>query len=68
MNIWGSGFLICVPMLEEWKTPEGIKVIDGWSFQVRSLLRIFFVQRTHFQQFSSECVLTRSFLDSAEFP
>ncbi|KAJ6559109.1 DNA mismatch repair protein MutS [Mycena vulgaris] len=28
------GFLICVPMLEEWKTPEGIKVIDGWSFQV----------------------------------
>ncbi|KAJ7147040.1 DNA mismatch repair protein MutS [Mycena crocata] len=30
------GFLICVPMLEEWKTPEGIQVIDGWSFQVRS--------------------------------
>ncbi|KAJ7784480.1 DNA mismatch repair protein MutS [Mycena metata] len=30
------GFLICVPMLEEWKTPEGIKVIDGWSFQFSS--------------------------------
>jgi hypothetical protein len=29
------GFLICVPMLEEWKTPEGIKVVDGWGFQVR---------------------------------
>lgn len=21
-------------MLDEWKTEEGIKVIDGWSFQV----------------------------------
>ncbi|KAJ6585066.1 DNA mismatch repair protein MutS [Mycena capillaripes] len=31
------GFLICVPMLEEWKTPEGIKVIDGWSFQSQEM-------------------------------
>ncbi|KAJ7610685.1 DNA mismatch repair protein MutS [Mycena rosella] len=30
------GFLICIPMLEEWKTPEGIKIIDGWSFQFSS--------------------------------
>jgi hypothetical protein len=28
------GFLICVPMLEQWQTEEGIQVIDGWSFQV----------------------------------
>ncbi|KAH7919581.1 hypothetical protein BV22DRAFT_1108014 [Leucogyrophana mollusca] len=28
------GFLICVPMLEEWKTEDGITVLDGWTFQV----------------------------------
>ncbi|EGO23820.1 hypothetical protein SERLADRAFT_450137 [Serpula lacrymans var. lacrymans S7.9] len=27
------GFLLCVPMQELWQT-EGIKVLDGWSFQV----------------------------------
>ncbi|KAG1751159.1 DNA mismatch repair protein MutS [Suillus lakei] len=27
------GFLICVPMQEEWRSEEGIKVLDGWSFQ-----------------------------------
>ncbi|KAJ7935731.1 DNA mismatch repair protein MutS [Mycena leptocephala] len=36
------GFLICVPMLEEWKTPEGIKVIDGWSFQFSSESHVYF--------------------------
>jgi hypothetical protein len=28
------GFLICVPMQEEWASEEGVKVLDGWSFQV----------------------------------
>ncbi|KAG2153131.1 DNA mismatch repair protein MutS [Suillus bovinus] len=28
------GFLICVPMQEEWRSEEGIKVLDGWNFQV----------------------------------
>ncbi|KAJ3811875.1 DNA mismatch repair protein MutS [Lentinula aff. lateritia] len=28
------GFLICVPMQEEWRTEVGVQVIDGWSFQV----------------------------------
>ncbi|KAJ7069760.1 DNA mismatch repair protein MutS [Mycena amicta] len=27
------GFLICVPMLEGWKGPDGIQVIEGWTFQ-----------------------------------
>ncbi|KAJ7761594.1 DNA mismatch repair protein MutS [Mycena maculata] len=36
------GFLICVPMLEEWKTPEGIKVVDGWSFQFSSESHVYF--------------------------
>ncbi|KAJ7675742.1 DNA mismatch repair protein MutS [Mycena polygramma] len=36
------GFLICVPMLEEWKTPEGIKVMDGWSFQFSSESHVYF--------------------------
>lgn len=48
-----AGFLICVPMRDEWKTDAGIQVIDGWSFQVttgyihgesltQSLLAVFF--------------------------
>ncbi|KAH9932680.1 DNA mismatch repair protein MutS [Epithele typhae] len=28
------GFLICVPMKEEWKTEAGIDVLEGWTFQV----------------------------------
>ncbi|KAG1765597.1 DNA mismatch repair protein MutD [Suillus placidus] len=31
------GFLICVPMQEEWKFEEGIKVLDGWSFQMHDM-------------------------------
>ncbi|KAI9573599.1 DNA mismatch repair protein MutS [Boletus coccyginus] len=32
------GFLITVPMREEWETETGIKVLDGWSFQVNAVL------------------------------
>ncbi|KAI0246737.1 DNA mismatch repair protein MutS [Lactifluus subvellereus] len=28
------GFLICVPMLEEWRSGDGIEVLDGWTFHV----------------------------------
>ena len=28
------GFLICVPMLEEWSSYGQINDLDGWSFQV----------------------------------
>ncbi|OCH92840.1 hypothetical protein OBBRIDRAFT_725988 [Obba rivulosa] len=28
------GFLICVPMLDEWRTEEGITVLDGWTSHV----------------------------------
>ncbi|KZT18625.1 hypothetical protein NEOLEDRAFT_1159406 [Neolentinus lepideus HHB14362 ss-1] len=28
------GFLICIPMLEQWKNNEEITEIEGWSFQV----------------------------------
>ncbi|KAI0297721.1 hypothetical protein BC826DRAFT_1000939 [Russula brevipes] len=28
------GFLVCVPMLEEWRSGDGIEVLDGWTFQM----------------------------------
>ena len=28
------GYLICVPMLEEWQNDIGIQGLDGWTFQV----------------------------------
>lgn len=31
------GYLICIPLLEEWKTGDGIVVMEGWTFQVRSI-------------------------------
>ncbi|KAF9242539.1 muts domain V-domain-containing protein [Melanogaster broomeanus] len=30
------GFLITVPMLEEWESEAGVQVLDGWNFQVIS--------------------------------
>ena len=33
------GFLVCVPMLEEWKSGDGIEVLDGWTFQVYYFIR-----------------------------
>ena len=32
-----KGFLITVPMREEWETETGIEVLDGWSFQVNAV-------------------------------
>lgn len=29
------GYLICIPLLEEWKSGDGIVVLEGWTFQVR---------------------------------
>ncbi|KAH7915490.1 DNA mismatch repair protein MutS [Hygrophoropsis aurantiaca] len=31
------GFLICIPMLDEWKTGEGITVLEGWTFQSQEM-------------------------------
>ncbi|KIK07942.1 hypothetical protein K443DRAFT_128726 [Laccaria amethystina LaAM-08-1] len=31
------GYLICIPMLDEWQGEAGIQAIDGWTFQVRSI-------------------------------
>ncbi|KAH9080364.1 DNA mismatch repair protein MutS [Lactarius deliciosus] len=31
------GFLVCVPMLEEWRSGDGVEVLDGWTFQVFSI-------------------------------
>ncbi|KAI0822038.1 DNA mismatch repair protein MutS [Trametes gibbosa] len=28
------GFLVCIPMQDEWRGEDGINVLDGWSFQV----------------------------------
>ncbi|KII86749.1 hypothetical protein PLICRDRAFT_164045 [Plicaturopsis crispa FD-325 SS-3] len=36
------GFLICLPMLEEWAGDAGIKVIDGWTFQFSSETHVYF--------------------------
>ncbi|THV00846.1 hypothetical protein K435DRAFT_750810 [Dendrothele bispora CBS 962.96] len=36
------GFLICVPMREEWSTESGIQVLDGWSFQFSSESHVYF--------------------------
>ncbi|KZT73910.1 hypothetical protein DAEQUDRAFT_702916 [Daedalea quercina L-15889] len=36
------GFLICVPMLEEWKTDAGVQVLEGWSFQFSSECHVYF--------------------------
>jgi len=51
-----SGFLICIPMLDEWQTEVGIKVIDGWSFQVCLPAFVEFVRNVDcLTKFSSEC-------------
>ncbi|KAI6042638.1 DNA mismatch repair protein MutS, partial [Pisolithus marmoratus] len=36
------GFLITVPMLEEWTSDAGIKVLEGWSFQFSSESHVYF--------------------------
>ncbi|KAH8104687.1 DNA mismatch repair protein MutS [Cristinia sonorae] len=36
------GYLICVPMLEEWRGEDGIAVLDGWSFQFSSEANVYF--------------------------
>ncbi|KAJ8080499.1 hypothetical protein PM082_017332 [Marasmius tenuissimus] len=36
------GFLICVPLREEWQSEEGIKSLDGWSFQFSSESHVYF--------------------------
>ncbi|KIK69506.1 hypothetical protein GYMLUDRAFT_66815 [Collybiopsis luxurians FD-317 M1] len=28
------GFLICVPMQDDWRSEAGVQILDGWSFQV----------------------------------
>ncbi|KAL1760365.1 DNA mismatch repair protein MutS [Schizophyllum commune] len=40
------GFLVCVPMLEEWKDEQGIQVMDGWTFQASPVIADEFT-RTH---------------------
>ena len=32
------GYLICVPMLDEWQNDQGIQGLDGWTFQVSRLM------------------------------
>ncbi|KAM5533149.1 hypothetical protein V8D89_013197 [Ganoderma adspersum] len=36
------GFLICVPMQDEWRTDAGITVLEGWSFQFSSDSHVYF--------------------------
>ncbi|KAI5896843.1 uncharacterized protein SCHCODRAFT_02725125 [Schizophyllum commune H4-8] len=36
------GFLVCVPMLEDWKDEQGIQVMDGWTFQFSSETHVYF--------------------------
>ena len=53
-----EGFLVCVPMLEEWRSGDGIEVLDGWTFQVYHLFtyRSNYGPHVPFTQFSSESV------------
>ncbi|KAF7314371.1 DNA mismatch repair protein 5 [Mycena kentingensis (nom. inval.)] len=36
------GFLICVPMLDEWRGPGGIQATEGWTFQFSSESHVYF--------------------------
>ncbi|THH28695.1 hypothetical protein EUX98_g5476 [Antrodiella citrinella] len=36
------GYLICVPMHEEWKGENGIAVMEGWTFQFSSECNVYF--------------------------
>ncbi|EMD39519.1 hypothetical protein CERSUDRAFT_111843 [Gelatoporia subvermispora B] len=36
------GFLICIPMLDEWKGDEGITILEGWIFQFSSESHVYF--------------------------
>ncbi|PIL22345.1 hypothetical protein GSI_15033 [Ganoderma sinense ZZ0214-1] len=36
------GFLICIPMQDEWRTDAGITVLEGWSFQFSSDSHVYF--------------------------
>ncbi|CAK5284093.1 unnamed protein product [Mycena citricolor] len=36
------GFLVCVPMLEAWKGPDGIQLIEGWTYQFSSDSHVYF--------------------------
>ncbi|KAG1881991.1 DNA mismatch repair protein MutS [Suillus tomentosus] len=57
------GFLICVPMQEEWTTEGGIEVLDGWSFQV-ILLMIDFV--TELRLFSAHVYFKSEEMDDMD--
>lgn len=35
------GYLICIPLREEWKSGDGIIVMEGWTFQVCSAIDAF---------------------------
>ena len=35
-----TGFLICIPMLEEWSDGGQIDDLDGWTFQVRDVYHL----------------------------
>lgn len=58
-NFAAPGFLVSVPMQEEWSSEEGIEVLDGWSFQVCSFPFIINAGEDWFKspQFSSEYVV-----------
>lgn len=49
-----KGFLITVPMREEWETEAGIKVLDGWNFQVNAVATFCPKVTDSLPQFSSE--------------
>lgn len=35
------GYLICIPLREEWKSGDGIIVMEGWTFQVCLVIYAF---------------------------
>ncbi|KAI0714049.1 DNA mismatch repair protein MutS [Cerioporus squamosus] len=43
------GFLVCIPMKEEWTSEAGIQVLEGWSFRCRSYSLNFSSSHVYFK-------------------
>ncbi|KAF8890007.1 muts domain V-domain-containing protein [Gymnopilus junonius] len=43
------GYLICVPMLDEWRTESGVQPLEGWTFQPWDELLTFVSSNVYFK-------------------
>lgn len=63
-----TGFLICVPMLEEWSDGGQVNHFDGWTFQVRDVTIHSSTWLRHFPTVLFRVGHVRTRLDRANFP